>query len=80
MPSTSKFDMQDQSYQEEILPNHNHIFTLEASSYYGWDKYASKNHNLGFTTFGLSGEKDEVLKEMNFDFESLKQRILEQYK
>lgn len=78
MPSTQLFCKQLNAYQKEILGNTKHIFTLEASSTFGWDDYASsKNHKLGIDTFGASGTKEEVLKKVSFDFETLKQRIID---
>ena len=76
MPSMEVFESTPLEYKNEILPKHKHIFTLEASSYFGWDKYAT--HNLGYNRFGISGSKDEVLKEMKFDFETLKTKIIEE--
>lgn len=80
MPSMEVFEAQPIEYKNNIIPDHNHIFTLEASSSFGWDKYASKDHNLGYNRFGVSGTKDEVLRTMEFDFETIKNRIIEQLK
>lgn len=81
MPSKELFAKQNDAYKNDILPKCNHIFTLEASSTYGWHDYATdSNHTLGIDTFGVSGTKDEVLNQMHFDFESLKKRILDQFK
>lgn len=78
MPSTNLFCKQPDAYQKGILGNTRHIFTLEASAPFGWDSYASsKNHKLGIATFGASGTKEEVLKQVSFDFETLKQRIID---
>lgn len=77
MPSLNLFMNQSLEYQKEILGSTNHIFTLEASSTFGWEGYATdKSHILGIDTFGASGTKEEVLKTVNFDFETLKQRII----
>lgn len=76
MPSMELFENQPIEYRNDVLPKHKHIFSLEASSYFGWDRYAT--HNLGYNKFGVSGTKDEVLKEMNFDFETLKNKIIEE--
>lgn len=81
MPSMNLFEEQPKEYQEQVLSNCKHIFMLEASSTLGLERYASDtNHVLGLDRFGVSGVKEEVLKEMQFDFDSLKQRILEQLK
>ena len=71
------FDKQTEIYQKEVLGQGHAIFTLEAGSTYGWDRYATdKRHMLGIDTFGASGTKEEVLKATNFDFETLKKRIV----
>lgn len=77
MPSTNLFDKQEKEYQKEVLGEGIPIFTLEASSTFGWDRYATdKEHILGIDTFGVSGTKEEVLRATNFDFETLKKRIV----
>ncbi len=76
MPSMELFENQPIEYKNDVLPKHKHIFSLEASSYFGWDRYVT--HNLGYNKFGVSGTKDEVLKKMNFDFETLKNKIIEE--
>ncbi len=77
MPSTNLFDKQEIEYQNEVLGTNNPIFTLEASSTFGWDRYATdRNHVLGIDAFGVSGTKEEVLRATKFDFESLKKRII----
>jgi transketolase len=77
MPSMNLFDKQTEIYQKEVLGQGHAIFTLEAGSTYGWDRYATdKRHMLGIDTFGASGTKEEVLKATNFDFETLKKRIV----
>lgn len=81
MPSTTLFDKQTELYQKEVLGVGSPIFTLEASSTFGWDRYATnKDHILGIDTFGVSGTKEEVLRATNFDFEALKGRIISQLK
>lgn len=77
MPSMELFDAQPLEYKSAVIPNCNHIFTLEASSTYGWNKYATdEKHTIGIDSFGVSGTKDEVLKYVNFDFDSIKEKIL----
>ncbi len=79
MPSSNLFDKQSDEYKNQTLSKCNHIFTLEASSSFGFERYATnKEHILGIDSFGVSGTKDEVLKEMSFDFETLKNEIIKQ--
>ncbi len=81
MPSQTLFDKQSNEYKMQLLQNSKHIFIIEASSSLGLERYATDtNHIIGLDTFGVSGTKDEVLKEMNFDFEGIKNRILKQLK
>jgi transketolase len=81
MPSMNLFDKQSDEYKQQLFENCNHIFMIEPSSTMGLYQYATdSNHVIGLDTFGVSGTKEEVLKEMHFDFESLKAKIKDQVK
>ena len=75
MPSVELFLKQPQEYQDEILPPNIKTFTIEASSTLPWYRFASRNCAIGIDTFGASGRKDDVLKKVNFDYDSILKRI-----
>ena len=71
MPSMELFLSQSKEYQESIIPSNAKVFTIEAGSTLGWYKIASKDCAIGVDEFGCSGLKDDVLKKMNFDYDSI---------
>lgn len=78
MPCMEEFLNQPKEYQEEILPTGYKKIVIEAGSPFGWEKFVyNDKYLICLNQFGKSGSKDEVLKEMNFDYESIKNRILE---
>lgn len=77
MPSMELFFKQAKEYQESIIPNNTKVFTIEAGSTLGWYKVASKDCAIGIDTFGYSGLKDDVLKKLNFDYDSIIEYIIE---
>lgn len=77
MPSLDLFLTMPKEYQEEVIPPNSLVFTIEASSSYGWYAIASKDCAIGIDTFGYSGSKDDVLKKVHFDYDSILKRIEE---
>lgn len=78
MPNRELFLKQDNSYQEEVLPKGYKKFVIEAGSKFGWEGFVySDKYLFTLDKFGISGKKDDVLKYMNFDYETIKKQILE---
>ena len=76
MPSTEIFNSMGKEYQDSIISPNTKIITLEASNDPIWYKYASnKQFVVKLDDFGYSGNADDVLRKMEFDLESLKQKI-----
>jgi len=74
MPSWYMFDKQSKKYQKSILCNkYDKRITLEMLSTFGWSKYGK--HNIGIDTFGKSAKASDVIKSMNFDFDSIYKKI-----
>lgn len=77
MPCTALYDAQTKEYQAQLIGGCTHVFMLEASSSLGLEKYATNHeHVLGLDTFGVSGTKEEVLSYMQFDVDSLTNKII----
>lgn len=77
MPCMEEFLKQSKEYQEQILPPGYKKIVIEAGSSFGWEKFVyNDNYLICLNQFGKSGTKEEVLKEMNFDYESIKNKIL----
>ena len=77
MPSRELFLKQPKQYQEEILPKGVRTVVIEAGSKYGWEGFVySDKYLITLDRFGYSGTKEEVLKEMNFDYDQILQKIV----
>jgi transketolase len=68
MPSTSRFDQQDASYRESVLPSAcAKRLAIEAGHPDGWYKYVGlQGAVIGMRTFGESGPGGEVMKHFGF--------------
>lgn len=78
MPCKEVFEMQDISYQNQLIIPNIKTIVVEVSSKYSWGSIASdKNCLITVDNFGKSGSKDEVLSYMNFNYEQIKKRIKE---
>lgn len=76
MPEISLFLEQPIEYQNEILPKHVKIFTIEASNDPIWNKLATSDEYIfSVNNFGISGTRDEVNKYCGFDYQVMKQRM-----
>ena len=75
MPSMEVFLEQPQEVQDAIIPPTSKVFTIEAGSTLGWYRIASRGCAIGIDTFGTSGQKDQVLQNLGFDFNSILQKI-----
>ena len=77
VPSKELFLKQPKEYQEEILPKGVRTIVIEAGSKYGWEGFVySDKYLITLDRFGYSGTKEEVLKEMNFDYDQILQKIV----
>ncbi|MBD9085137.1 transketolase [bacterium] len=77
MPCMEKFLEQSKEYQEDILPTGYKKIVIESGSSFGWEKFVyNEKYLICLQNFGFSGSKDEVLKEMNFDYETIKNRVV----
>lgn len=77
MPCMERFLEQNNDYQKEILPEEVRTIVIEAGSSFGWHRFVyNDKYLITVDNFGASGTKDEVLNNCNFDYESIKTRIL----
>ncbi|MBE6148686.1 MAG: transketolase [Firmicutes bacterium] len=76
MPSMELFLKQNPVYEEKLLPKEVKTITLEAGSTVMWHRFASSSKCiLGIDTYGVSGKKEDVLKFVGFDYNSLLMKI-----
>lgn len=78
MPSRELFLKQDASYQKEILPACVRTIVIEALSSMGWESFVyDPKYLITVNQFGASGTKDEVLSFCKFDYQTIRNRVLE---
>lgn len=76
MPSTNRFDKMSDEYKLQILPNGVSKYAIEASTALSYLKYVKDEKRLiKINNFGISGKKNDVLKEMKFDVDSIENKI-----
>ena len=78
MPSIDLFRQQQKSYQEEVLPRGIKTIVIEPSSSYSWHQFVqSQDHLITLDQYGKSGTTQELLSYYQFDYESVKQKIID---
>jgi transketolase len=76
MPSMELFLKQNSIYEEKLLPKDVKTITLEAGTTLLWNRFASNNKcTLGIDTYGVSGKKEDVLKFVEFDYNTILMKI-----
>ena len=77
VPSLEVFEKQSLVYKKLIIPDDVKTIVIEASNDSNWYKYATNvDYFIGVNSFGVSGKKEDVLKYMNFDYESIKEKVI----
>lgn len=79
IPSWDRFEAQDQSYRESVLPKTiKKRLAIEMGSSLGWDRYAGDEGDiLAIDRFGASGPGDQVMAEFGFTVENVVQKYIE---
>ena len=73
MPSMTLFKRQPKSYRESILPSNAKIISVEAGSTMCWNYFTK--YTIGIDQFGISAVKDDVLNAVNFDYETILEKV-----
>lgn len=72
IPSLELFLSQSEEYRNKLLPDDIKRITLESSNPYVLGSLATNiDYAIGLNDFGFSGTSEEVVKEMEFDLDSL---------
>jgi len=72
MPSIEKFMKMEEEYKQEILPKNIKKIAIEASTGLSYLPFIeSKNDLINIKSFGYSGSREEVLKKLEFDINSI---------
>ena len=81
MPSQCLFLKQDAHYKEQILPKGVRVCVIEKATSFGWHRFVlNENYLITVDDFGHSGTSDDILKKMNFDYDSIVEKIKSVYK
>ena len=78
MPSIEQFLTCNEEYRNSVLPKGVKKIIIEAGSSFGWHRIS--NEHMEYITldkFGASGSTDEVLKYMNFDYETVRDKVFD---
>lgn len=75
VPCLDLFERQNSEYKKEIL-GEDKIVTFELSNDYKLARYANYDENIiNINEFGYSGNKDEILKYLDLDFDGLYKKL-----
>ena len=77
MPCKEIYEQNKEEYKKELFPIGIKVIVLEAGSKTGWESYVyNQKYLITINDFGYSGTKEEIEKKVNFDYESLKEKII----
>ena len=76
MPCMELYNLQTEEYKQSLFPKNVPIFVLEYGSSFGFEKFVpSSNYLFNINKFGISASKEDVLKYMNLDLNSIVEKI-----
>ncbi|MDD6879493.1 MAG: transketolase [bacterium] len=76
MPSIDMFDKMDNNYKNEILPECDNTFVIEASSSYSWDRFVSNRaHLFTIDKFGISAPITDQKEKYNYTEKYIESQI-----
>ena len=77
MPNRELFLKQSKEYQEEILPKGYRVIVIEPGSKQGWEGFVyNDKYLITLDKFGYSGTKEEVLSEMEFNYDQILKKVI----
>jgi transketolase len=77
MPSWSRFDTQDQTYRDELLPSGPLLVSIEAGTTMGWERYVGRTGlRIGIDRFGASAPAEDLFERFGFTAGSIVPRIV----
>lgn len=77
MPNMQEFLKQPLEYREKILPKGYRNIVIEAGSNALWHQFVyNENYLITINNFGVSASTEDTLKSMNFDYDSIKERVI----
>lgn len=74
--SQDLFDREKLEYKKEVLPEDTKVIVIEASSDLSWTKYTDYNMIIGVRKYQKNGSKKEVMTDLNFTKDLIKNQVL----
>ncbi|MEA3018496.1 MAG: transketolase [Actinomycetota bacterium] len=74
MPSWDLFELQDETYQEDVLPPEVATLAVEAAASFGWDRWA--DDSVSIDRFGASAPGEVSLEKLGFTAENVARRAM----
>ncbi len=76
MPCIKRFENQENTYIQEVLPVEVRKIVIEAASSLSWNSIVfNKKYLITLDEFGTSAKKDDIYKKYGFDIDSLEEKI-----
>ena len=77
MPCMELYLKQNKEYQKKLLPRNIVTFVIEAGSGLSWGRFIyDESYLITIDKFGKSGKSNDVLKSLEFDYQSIKIHIM----
>ena len=76
MPCMELYNLQPNSYKQELFPKNVPIFVIEYGSSFGFEKFVpSSDYLFTINKFGICASKEDVIKYMNLDLNTMIEKI-----
>jgi transketolase len=76
MPCMELYNLQPASYKQELFPKNVPIFVIEYGSSFGFEKFVpSSDYLFTINKFGICASKEDVIKYMNLDLNTMIEKI-----
>ena len=77
MPSWTRFDAQDDSYRQDLLPAEALSVSIEAGTTMGWERYVGRDGlRIGIDRFGASAPAEDLFERFGFSADAILPRII----
>jgi len=77
MPSKELYEKTKDEYKSELFPIGVKVIVLEAGSKIGWESFVyNQKYLITLDEFGLSGSEETIKKYCQFDYETLKEKVV----
>jgi len=76
MPSIEVFNKESEEYKSSLLPVGAKVIVIEASNDPTWNEFVyNKKYLITLNNYGISADKDDVLEYLQYDFNSILEKV-----